>query len=111
VKRSLPEGDKRITPRGWLFPGGRGQHATSSMSMNGQALIEGEAAQKKADLAMRQAETAAWKNIWEKQNAQYQKEHERLAAAGFPMNQAGPPPSSEECCLEYLHSTENMQNS
>ena len=52
--------------------------------MNEQALIEGEAAQKKADLAMRQGETAAQKKNMGEANAQYQNEHKRLAA-GFPM--------------------------
>jgi len=85
VRRSCPEGEKENHPRGWLFPGGRGQHATSSIFMNEQALIEGEAAQKKADLAMRQAETAAQKKNMGEANAQYQNEHKRLVAAGFPM--------------------------
>jgi hypothetical protein len=88
---SLKE-ERRITPRGWLFPCGRGQNATSDAFMNEQALVESEAAQKQADLTMRWAETAAQKKFWEEQKVEYQKQRKRLAAAGLPMTQAGPLP-------------------
>ena len=86
--------------------------------MNEQALIEGEAAQKKADLAMRQAETAAQKKNMGEANAQYQNEHKRLVAAGFPMTWAVPPLlknvvlGTSTAQSEGLSiSAENMQNS
>jgi hypothetical protein len=88
---SLKE-ERRITPWGQLFPHGRGQNATSDAFMNEQASVESEAVQKQADLTMRWAETAAQNFFWEEQKVEYQKQHKRLAAAGLPITQAGPPP-------------------
>ena len=44
---------------------------------------------KKANVAKRQAELAAWKRIWEVQKVEYERKRQSLAAKGIAMARAG----------------------
>ena len=84
--------NRKKTAREQLFPGGRGVEATSDVFMDTQKSMEAEKVRKKANVVKRQAELAARKRIWEAQKVEYERKRQSLAAKGFAMARAGPPP-------------------
>ena len=69
--------------------------------MDTQRSVQAEKLQKKADTAKRQAELAARKRIWEAQKVEYDHKRRELAAKGFAMARAGPPPLLMSVVLEH----------
>ena len=69
--------------------------------MDTQRSVQAEKLQKKADTAKRQAELAARKRIWEAQKVEYDHKRRELAAKGFAMARAGPPPLLMNVVLEH----------
>ena len=66
-----------------------------------QKSIQAEKVQKKSNMAKKQAELAARKKIWEAQKVEYERKRQGLAAQGFAMARAGPPPLLMNVVLEH----------
>jgi hypothetical protein len=76
--------------------------------MDMQKSIQAEKTQKKANMAKRQAELAARKTIWEAQKVEYERKRQGLAAQGFAMARAGPPPLLMNVVLEHSMGQSDM---
>ena len=73
--------------------------------------MQAEKVRKKADTAKRQAELAARKKIWEAQKIEYARKRQGLAAQGFSMARAGPPPLLMNVVLEHSTGQSDMGSS